>query len=84
MLTPGSTHSFTVFRILFKKELGDDSQGNWLLFITLIILSPFYIMLGHIFNSAEAVNHGTKAGTVQEVWEPLRLPLSSEKCRAEP
>lgn len=37
-----------------------------------------------MFNSAEIVNHGRNSSRVPEVWEPLRLPLLLEKCRAEP
>lgn len=84
MLAPGSTQSFTVLRIVFNEVLGEDSQGSLPLFITFIILSLYYIMLGQTFNSAEAVNHGRNARTVQEDWESLKLPFSLENHRAEP
>lgn len=80
MFVPGSTQSFLIPRIVFNEV----SQGSWLLFKTFITLTQYYIMLGHTFNSAEAVNHGRNARTVPEVWKPLMLPLSLEKCRAEP
>lgn len=67
MLSPGSTQSFLVLRIVFNEVLGEDSQGSWLLFITFITPSPYYIILVHTFHLAEAVNHGRNARTAQEV-----------------
>lgn len=71
MLAPDPTQSFLVPRIVFNEVLWEDSQGSWLLFIILMTFSPYYIILGYTFNSAEVVNHGRNARTVPGVWEPL-------------